>query len=60
MSDQHLELIKVLTQAALALVLLIGMIWVILSPNTSDAASKSALVILGSAAGFVFGRQTAS
>jgi hypothetical protein len=56
--SNQLELVKLVSQAVLALVLLIGMIWIVLSPVT-DEATKGALVILGGAAGFIFGRQTA-
>ncbi len=56
--SERLALVKLITQAVLALVLLIGMIWIVLSPVT-DEATKGALVILGGAAGFIFGRQTA-
>lgn len=58
MTEQHIRLAQVLIQAVLALVLLVGMIWIILNPNTSDAASKGALVVVSSAAGFLFGRNT--
>lgn len=58
MSERHVELFKLAVQAVLALVLLIGMLWIILSPNTNDTATKSALVIVSSAAGYVFGKNT--
>jgi hypothetical protein len=56
--SERIVLVKLISQGVLALVLLIGMIWIVLSPVT-DEATKGALVILGGAAGFVFGRQTA-
>lgn len=57
-ASERLALVKVAVQGTLALVLLIGMTWIVLSPVT-DEATKGALVILGGAAGFIFGRQTA-
>lgn len=56
--SERIKLVKLITQSVLALVLLIGMVWIVLSPVT-DEATKGALVILGGAAGFIFGRQTA-
>ena len=56
--SELLALVKLISQSVLALVLLIGMVWIVLSPVT-DEATKGALVILGGAAGFIFGRQTA-
>jgi hypothetical protein len=57
-SERHVELFKLAVQAVLAMVLLIGMLWIILSPATNDAATKSALVIVSSAAGYIFGKNT--
>jgi hypothetical protein len=57
-SSERLPLVKLLIEGVLALVLLVGMVWIVLSPVT-DEATKGALVILGGAAGFIFGRQTA-
>lgn len=56
--SEKLALVQIAVQGVLALVLLIGMVWIVLSPVT-DEATKGALVILGGAAGFIFGRQTA-
>lgn len=56
--SERLAIIQIAVQGVLALVLLIGMVWIVLSPVT-DEATKGALVILGGAAGFIFGRQTA-
>ena len=57
MSEDKLAIVKVVIEGLLALVLVVGMIWIVLSPVT-DQATKGALVILGGAAGFIFGRQT--
>lgn len=59
--DEHrLETVRILVQATLAVVLVVAMTWIVLSPTASDEASKAALVIVGSAVGFLFGRQTAT
>jgi hypothetical protein len=56
--DEHnLALVKILTQALLAVVLIVAMTWIVLSP-VSDEATKGALVIIGAAVGFLFGRET--
>lgn len=52
-------LVKIVIEGALALVLIVAMTWIVLSP-VSDEASKAALVIVGSTVGFLFGRHTAS
>jgi hypothetical protein len=56
-SDQHLELAKLIVTAVMALVLILAMTWIIVVP-VSDEATKGALVIIGSAVGFIFGRET--
>jgi len=58
MTEQHLELAKLVITAVLALVLILAMTWIIVAP-VSDEATKGALVIIGSAVGFIFGRETA-
>lgn len=55
----NVELIKTITTAVIALVLLIAMTWIVLSPNVSDELSKGALVIIGAAVGYLFGRESA-
>ena len=57
MSDQHLQLAKLIVTAVMALVLILAMTWIIVAP-VSDEATKGALVIIGSAVGFIFGRET--
>ncbi|HEY1294689.1 MAG TPA: hypothetical protein VGJ60_16550 [Chloroflexota bacterium] len=57
MSAQHLELAKLIVTAVMALVLILAMTWIIVVP-VSDEATKGALVIIGSAVGFIFGRET--
>ena len=58
MTEQHVTVIKLVIQAILAIVLIVAMSWIVLSPVT-DEASKAALVIVGTTAGFLFGRNTA-
>jgi multidrug resistance efflux pump len=58
MSDQNLELAKLIVTAVMAVVLIVAMTWIVVSPYTDDAAVKGALVIVGSAVGFIFGRET--
>jgi len=57
MTEQHLELAKLAVTALMALVLIGAMTWIIVAP-VSDEATKGALVIIGSAVGFIFGRET--
>jgi hypothetical protein len=53
-TENHL---KLAIQGVLALVLILAMTWIVLSP-ASDEASKAALVIIGSTVGFLFGKHT--
>jgi hypothetical protein len=55
--SDRLALVKLLIQGVLALVLLLAMTWIVVSP-VSDEASKAALVIVGSTIGFLFGRHS--
>jgi hypothetical protein len=55
--SERLALAKLVIQGVLALVVLVGMVWIILSP-VNEAATKGALVIISSAAGFLFGRHS--
>lgn len=48
--------LNLVIQGILTLVLIVGMIWIVVSPNTGDEAVKAALAILGAATGFIFGR----
>jgi len=48
---------RLLVSALLAIVLIMAMTWIVLSP-VSDEASKAALVIIGTAVGFLFGKET--
>lgn len=59
MSEHTTEVIRLIVEAVIALVLLVAMTWIVVTPTTSDEAAKGALVIVGSAVGFLFGRQTA-
>jgi hypothetical protein len=52
-------LVKYLVQSALVLVLLVGMIWIVASPNVTDEVTKAALVVISSAAGYLFAKSTA-
>jgi len=56
-SDQWLQLVRILSTLLIALVLIGAMTWIVVSP-VSDEATKAALVIVGSAVGFLFGRET--
>jgi len=58
MTEQHLQLAKLLLSALVVLVLILAMTWIVLSPVATDEAAKAALVIVGTAVGFVFGRET--
>jgi len=51
------SLAKLIIQGLLALVLIMAMTWIVLSP-VNDEASKAALVIIGSTIGFLFGKHT--
>lgn len=53
----RLALAKLLIQGILAVVLLIAMTWIVLSP-VNDEASKAALVVVGSTVGFLFGKHS--
>jgi hypothetical protein len=55
-----IAIVQMVIQGVMVLVLLLSMTWIVLSPETSDDASKAALVIVGSAVGFLFGHNTAS
>lgn len=57
MDERQLALAKIVIEALLALVLIITMTWVILSP-TSDEVTKGALVIISAATGYLFGKHT--
>jgi len=51
-------IVRLVIQAILALVLLAGMIWVVLSPNVTDEVTKAALVVISSAAGYLFAKHS--
>lgn len=59
MSENHVKVFHLVVEAVLAIVLLVAMTWIVLSPTATDEAAKAALVVVGSAVGFLFGRQTA-
>jgi hypothetical protein len=54
----NLELVKTLASALIAIVLIVAMTWIVISPTTDESASKAALLVVGSAVGFLFGRET--
>jgi hypothetical protein len=56
-TERHLELVKVIIQAVLALVVIAAMTWIILSPVT-DEVTKGALVVISGTTGFLFGKHT--
>ncbi|HYW86178.1 MAG TPA: hypothetical protein VFB50_00300 [Chloroflexota bacterium] len=58
MDHSQLELVKTIATAVIAIVLIVAMSWIVLSPTTDEAASKAALLVVGSAVGFLFGRET--
>jgi hypothetical protein len=53
----NLELIKTLATTVIAIVLIVAMTWIVISPTT-DEIGKAALVVVASAVGFIFGRET--
>jgi hypothetical protein len=57
MTEQQIELVKVLSAALVSIVLILAMTWIVVSPTT-DETQKGALVVIGSAVGFIFGRET--
>lgn len=57
MDDRQLVLAKVIIEATLALVLIVAMTWVILSP-VGDEVTKGALVVISGATGYLFGKHT--
>lgn len=58
MSQRQAELAKLIVESIVFLSLVLTMAWIVISPTTTDEASKAALVIVGSAVGFLFGRHT--
>jgi hypothetical protein len=59
-SDQTVKVVHLVVEAIIAIVLLCAMTWIVLSPTATDEAAKAALVVVGSAVGFLFGRQTST
>jgi len=51
-------IIRLIIQAVLALVLIVGMIWIILTPAVNDEVTKAALVVISSAAGYLFAKHS--
>lgn len=58
MSEHHVSLAKLGIQAVLALVVLVLMVWIIVTPTVTDETTKAALVIVSSTVGFLFGKNT--
>jgi len=58
-NEQQIVLVKTLATVVVAIVLIVAMTWIVVSPSTDEAVSKAALLIVGSAVGFMFGRETA-
>lgn len=56
--EGHSQVIRLVVQAVIAIVLVIAMTWIVLSPNTTDEASKAALIVVSSAMGYLLGKQT--
>jgi len=59
MLERYQDLVKTVATVVVAIVLVVCMTWIVLSPVTDEAVSKAALLIVGSAVGFMFGRETA-
>jgi len=57
LTERRAEVIKVVATTLIALVLIVAMTWIVISPTTDETA-KAALVVIGSAVGFIFGRET--
>ena len=55
--QQRLELAKVGATVVIAVVLIVSMTWIVLSPY-SDETNKAALIVLSSAVGYIFGRES--
>ena len=55
--DRQLELVRTIASAIIAIVLIGAMTWIVISPAT-DEVGKAALVVVASAVGFLFGRET--
>jgi len=49
--------IHLIIEAVIAVILILAMTWVVLSP-ASDEVTKGALVIVSGATGYIFGRRT--
>lgn len=60
MNEQTVLLVKLIIQGVLAVVLLVAMTWIVLSPTATDEASKAALIVVSGAVGFLFGQKTAT
>ena len=50
--------VRLIVQAVFAVVLVLAMTWIVVLPHTDEAASKAALLVVGSAVGFLFGKNT--
>jgi len=51
-------IVSLIIQAVVAIVLVVAMTWIVLSPTATDEAAKAALVVIGSAMGFLFGKHS--
>jgi len=54
-SEHRLATIKLIINGVIAVVLIVAMAWIVLSP-AEDTVSKAALMVISSAVGFMFGR----
>jgi hypothetical protein len=52
-------IVSLIIQAVVAVVLVVAMTWIVLSPAATDEAAKAALVVIGSAMGYLFGKHSA-
>jgi ABC-type nickel/cobalt efflux system permease component RcnA len=52
-------IVSLIIQAVVAVVLVVAMTWIVLSPTATDEAAKAALVVIGSAMGYLFGKHSA-
>lgn len=55
--DGQTELVKTIAMAIIAITLILAMTWIVVTPTT-DETVKAALVVIGAAVGFIFGRET--
>lgn len=55
--EHRLSLAKTIASSLVAIALIVGMTWIVRSPYR-DETKKAALLVLGRAVGYIFGRET--